>query len=146
MTPNDYLASRGGGIGQGLPSAIGMKLALPDRPVMCLSGDGSSLYTIQSLWSAVHHELPIVFVILNNRTYRILKLNMNRYRAEAQLADRGYRHLDLSNPEIDYIDIARGFGMNATRVTQSSELADVVRTAFASNQPWLIEIRVDGSV
>ena len=144
--PDDYLASRGGGIGQGLPSAIGMKLAQPDRPVLCLSGDGSSLYSIQTLWSAVHHEIPIVFLILNNRTYRILKLNMNRYRSEAQLPDRGYQHLDLSNPNIDYVNIAKGFGMNAVRVTKSDALAGAVSHAFETNESWLIDVLVDGSI
>ena len=142
----DYLAARGGGIGQGLPSAVGMKLAHPNRPVLCLSGDGSSLYTIQTLWSAVHHNLAVVFLILNNRTYRILKLNMNRYRAEAQVADRGYQHLDLDNPEMDFVHIARGFGMQATRVTQSAQLGDAIKNAFAAKQPWLLEVRIDGSV
>ena len=94
-----------------------MKLALPDRPVLAVSGDGSSLYTIQALWSAAHHKLPVVFVILNNRTYRILKINMNRYRSWAGLGgERAYRHLDLTDPNIDYVSIAKGFGLEAVKV------------------------------
>ena len=112
----DYLAARGGGIGQGLPGAIGIKLAFPERPVLCLSGDGSSLYTIQTLWSAAHHKIPVVFLILNNGAYRILKINMNRYRQNAAIADRGYQHLDLSEPQVDFVSLAKGFGLQAVRV------------------------------
>ena len=111
--PGDAIGSRGGGIGQGLPSGIGLKLAFPDRPVLCVSGDGSALYTIQALWTAAHHRVPVVFVIVNNRVYRILKYNMNRFRAIAGVEGRGgsYRHLDLTDPDIDYVSVAQGFGV-----------------------------------
>ena len=142
----DYLAARGGGIGQGLPGAIGLKLATPDRPAMCLSGDGSSLYTIQTLWSAAHHNIPVVFLIINNRAYRILKVNMNRYRADASLADRGYQHLDLSEPYVDFVSIAKGFGVQATRVEAAEDVGPAVKKAFASGEPWLIDVVVDGAV
>lgn len=145
--PLDFLASRGGGIGQGLPSAIGIKLAHPDRPVLCLSGDGSALYTVQALWTAAHHHIPVVFVIINNRVYRILKLNMNRYRHDAELpADRGYPHLDLTEPEVDFVRIAEGLGVKARRIEQAEEVASAVRTAFESGEPYLLDIAVDGSV
>ena len=142
----DYLAARGGGIGQGLPGAIGLKLAAPDRPAMCLSGDGSSLYTIQTLWSAAHHNIPVVFLIINNRAYRILKVNMNRYRADASLADRGYQHLDLSEPYVDFVSIAKGFGVPAIRVEAAEDVGPAVKKAFASGEPWLIDVVVDGAV
>ncbi len=145
--PQDYLASRGGGIGQALPSGIGMKLAQPDRPVLAISGDGSSLYTIQALWSAAHHKLPVVFVILNNRTYRILKINMNRYRSIAGLGgERPYRHLDLTEPEMDYVSIAHGFGLEAAKIEAPEDIGPAVNKAFASETPWLLDILVDGSV
>ena len=76
----DYIGARGGGIGQALPGALGVKLAQPGRPVVALSGDGSAMYSIQALWTAAHHDLAVVFVILNNREYRILKHNMDTYR------------------------------------------------------------------
>lgn len=142
----DYLAARGGGIGQGLPGAVGLKLATPDRPAMCLSGDGSSLYTIQTLWSASHHKIPVVFLIINNRAYRILKVNMNRYRADASLADRGYQHLDLSEPNVDFVSIAKGFGVRAIRVEAAADVGPAVKNAFASGEPWLIDVVVDGGV
>jgi len=72
----DYFGGRGGGIGQGLAGAIGVKVAMPDRPVVVVSGDGSAMYAIQALWTAAHHRLAIIFVVLANREYRILKHNV----------------------------------------------------------------------
>ena len=145
--PGDAVNSRGGGIGQGLPTGIGLKLARPDRPVLCVSGDGSSLYTIQALWTAAHHRVAVVFVILNNRVYRILKYNMNRFRAVAKVEGRSsYPHLDLTDPDIDYVAVARGFGVEGRRVTEPDELGPVVREAFARGAPYLIEAVVDGAV
>ena len=80
--PGDYYGTRGGGIGQALPGAIGAKLAHPDRPVIAMSGDGSALYTIQALWTAAHHKIPVVYIIIHNRAYRILKINMDIYYSE----------------------------------------------------------------
>ena len=145
--PGDYLASRGGGIGQGLPSGIGMKVAFPDRPVMVISGDGSANYSMQALWTAAHHKLPIVFVILNNRVYRILKINMNRYRETFGVnGERGYMHLDLTDPEMDYVAIAKGYGMEARRVEDPAQIGDAVREAFASGKPYLLDMVIDGTV
>ena len=79
--PGDYYSGRGGGIGQGVAGALGVAVAETRRPILCLSGDGSSMYSIQALWTAAHHALPIVFVILANREYRVLKHNIDAYRA-----------------------------------------------------------------
>ena len=146
--PGDAIGPRGGGIGQGLPSGIGLKLAFPERPVLCVSGDGSALYTIQALWTAAHHRVPVVFVILNNRVYRILKYNMNRFRAIAGVEGRGgsYRHLDLTDPDIDYVSVAWGFGVEGRRVTAPEDVGPAVEEAFASGAPRLIELVVDGAV
>ena len=146
--PGDAIGSRGGGIGQGLPTGIGLKLARPERPVLCVSGDGSALYTIQALWTAAHHRIPVVFVILNNRVYRILKYNMNRFRAVAGVEGRAgsYRHLDLTDPDIDYVSVARGFGVEGRRVRVPEEVGAAVEEAFASGAPRLLELVVDGSV
>ena len=144
---SDFLSARGGGIGQGLPSAIGQKLAYPDRPVLCVSGDGSSLYTIQALWSAAHHQIAVVFLILNNSNYRILKLNLKRYRQQiGAAAPEDYPHLDLQGPDIDFLSIAKGFGLAARRVEQPAEVGPALREAFASGKPWLLDVVIDGSV
>lgn len=142
--PGDYLSARGGGIGQGLPSAVGMKLAAPGRPVLGLSADGSALYTVQALWTAAHHDIPVVFVIVNNRSYRILKLNMDRYRREAGIdPGRGYPHLDLERPAVDFASLARGFGVEAERIEAPEAVAPAVRAAFDSGRPWLLDVQVE---
>jgi benzoylformate decarboxylase len=142
-----YLASRGGGIGQALPSAIGVKLAQPERPVLCITGDGSSLYTIQALWTAAHHKIPIVFIILNNRVYRILKINLNRFRSEFGLGgERAFPHMDLTDPDVDYVRIAAGFGMEGKAVRTPAEVGPAVQAAFAAGKPCLLDVLLDGSV
>jgi benzoylformate decarboxylase len=85
--PQSYFGLRGGGIGWGLPAAIGVKLALPDRPVIGLIGDGSAMYTCQTLWTAAHYRIGVVFVILNNKSYRILKQRLHAMRGHAEQAD-----------------------------------------------------------
>ncbi len=145
--PSDFYGPRGGGIGQGLPSAIGVKLAHPDRPVLCISGDGSSLYTIQALWTAAHHKLPVVFIILNNKAYRILKINMNRYRRDFGTGgERPHPHMDLTDPDLGYVDLARGFGLEGRRVSDPAELGPALSAAFASGKPTLLDVLVDGTV
>ncbi len=135
--PGDFIGARGGGIGQGLPGGIAAKLACPERPVLCISGDGSSLYTIQALWSAAHHRIPVVFVILHNATYRILKYNLRRFRSlVGEEAGEGWPHLDLDDPDIDYGAVARGFGLESRRVVDPEEVGPAVRDAFASGRPW----------
>ena len=116
--------------------------------MLCVSGDGSALYTIQALWTAAHHRVPVVFVILNNRVYRILKYNMNRFRSVAGVEGRAgtFRHLDLTDPDIDYVSVARGFGVEGRRVSEPGEVGEAVAEAFASGAPRLIELVVDGAV
>jgi benzoylformate decarboxylase len=146
-TPSDLLMSRGGGIGQGLPSALGLKLTNPERPVICLSGDGSACYTLQALWSAAHHGIAVVFLIINNGSYRILKLNMDRYRREARIdSKRPYTHMDLTRPGIDFVRIAGGFGVEGKRVNHPHDLGAAVRAAFESGGPYLLDVAVDGAV
>jgi benzoylformate decarboxylase len=145
--PDDYFGPRGGGIGQGLPSAIGVKLAHPQRPVICLSGDGSSLYTIQALWSAAHHKVPVVFIILNNRVYRILKLNMNRYRSLFGVGgERPHPHMDLTQPDLQYVDLARGFGVEGRRIEDPAQVGPALQAAVASGKPMLLDVLIDGTV
>jgi benzoylformate decarboxylase len=144
---SDLLMSRGGGIGQGLPSALGLKLANPERPVICLSGDGSACYTLQALWSAAHHGIAVVFLIINNGSYRILKLNMDRYRRESRIdSKRPYTHMDLTRPGIDFVRVAEGFGVEGKRVSHPKDLGNAVRSAFESGRPYLLDVAVDGAV
>ena len=99
--PQSFYGLRGGGIGWGLPAALGVKLALPDRPVVALVGDGSAMYTCQALWTAAHDKIAVVFVIFNNTSYRILKQRLHAQRGLAAQVDR-FVGMELVDPAIDY--------------------------------------------
>ena len=119
----DYYSGRGGGIGQGVAGALGVAVAEPSRPILCLSGDGSSMYSIQALWTAAHHDLPIVFVILANREYRVLKHNIDAYRARFDVkSNKPYMHMDLSGPVLGFVDLAKGMGVAGTHVTKADDI------------------------
>ena len=122
-----------------------MKIAQPDRPVLAISGDGSAMYSIQSLWTAAHHDLPIVYVILANREYRVLKHNLDAFR---QRFDAGSNHpyvtMDLNGPALDFVHLAQGMGVSAERIEDPDALGDALRRAFDSGKPCLIELAVEG--
>ena len=143
----DYFCGRGGGIGQGIAGALGVKLAMPERPIVCLSGDGSAMYSIQALWTAARHRLPIVFIILANAEYRILKNNLDIYRERFDVAtNHPYVQMDLVDPPLGFVEMAAGMGVDGTRVTEPDALAAAVREALASGAPCLIEAAVEGKV
>jgi benzoylformate decarboxylase len=145
--PGSLFGNHGGGIGQGLPGALGVKLANPDRPVVALIGDGSAMYTVQSLWTAAHHHIPVVYIILSNRSYRILKLNMNRYRRSIQIAPgRPYPFMDLTEPALDFVTIAHGMGVAGQRVTRPDDIQPVVTAALALGTPYVVEVQTEGRV
>jgi benzoylformate decarboxylase len=141
----DYVGARGGGIGQALPGALGVKLAHPDRPVVAVSGDGSAMYSIQALWTAAHHDLAVVFVILNNREYRILKHNMDTYRQRfGAKPERGYPHMDLVAPDLGFVDLARGMGVEGARVTTPGALRPALDKALGARRPFLLDVAIEG--
>ena len=137
-----FYGLRGGGIGWGLPAAIGVKLALPHRPVVALIGDGSAMYTIQGLWTAARENLKMVFVIINNYSYRILKQRTNAMKGLAAQADN-YVAMDLDKPRVDFIAVARGLGLTAHRATTLADLSDLLEQALATDGPTLIDVEVD---
>jgi benzoylformate decarboxylase len=139
-----FFGLRGGGIGWGLPAAIGVKLALPNRPVVALIGDGSAMYTIQGLWTAAHKKLRMVFVIINNTSYRILKQRTNAMKGLAAQTDN-YVAMDLDHPRIDFVAVAQGLGLAAHKATTLSDLADLLEAALAADGPTLIDVEVDRS-
>ncbi|MDP6705967.1 MAG: thiamine pyrophosphate-binding protein [Alphaproteobacteria bacterium] len=142
--PGDHFSGRGGGIGQGLAGALGVKLALPERPVLAISGDGSAMYSIQALWTAAHHDLAIVFVILANREYRVLKHNLDAYRQRFDApSNRPYPHMDFATPPLGFVDMARGMGLAATAVSDADELGPAIERAFASGRPALVEVALE---
>jgi benzoylformate decarboxylase len=139
-----FYGLRGGGIGWGLPAAIGVKLALQDRPVVALIGDGSAMYTIQGLWTAARENLRMVFVIINNYSYRILKQRTNAMKGLAAQADN-YVAMDLDKPRVDFVSVARGLGLTAHKATTLADLGDLLEQALAKDGPTLIDVEVDRS-
>ncbi len=143
--PGHYFSGRGGGIGQGLAGALGVAVAEPDRPVVCVSGDGSSMYSIQALWSAAHHRLDIVFVILANREYRVLKHNIDLYRTRfGNESNRDYAHMDLASPALGFVEMAAGMGVPGRRVGEPEAFSEALAAAFAAGGPHLIEVAIEG--
>ena len=137
-----FFGLRGGGIGWGLPAALGIKLALPQRPVIALVGDGSAMYTCQALWTAAHDSIAVVYVIFNNASYRILKqrtLGLKGFSAE----DDVYVGMDIERPYVDYVGLAKSLGVPGERVEKAGEVSGAMGRALASGGPYLIDVRID---
>lgn len=135
---HDVLELTGGSIGAGLPLATGAALAAPSRKVICLEGDGSALYTIQALWTQVREKLDVVTVIFANRSYRILEIEMLRTGSNA-IPPGAARLFDLGDPSIDFVSIARGFGMPASTADTAGAFDIALARAIAEPGPCLIE-------
>jgi acetolactate synthase-1/2/3 large subunit len=132
------MATTGGAIGQGLPVAVGAAIACPGRKVICLEGDGSAAYTMQSLWTMARENLDVTVVICANRSYAILNLEL----AQMGAADAGPRTkslLDLHHPEMNWARIAEGLGVEASRATTSAEFVAMYAAAMKQRGPRLIE-------
>lgn len=143
--PGDFFGGRGGGLGQGMAGAIGLQMAFPDRRVVAMIGDGSGMYALQSLWTAAHRKLPILFFIFSNREYRVLKHNLDIHRMRFDMdMQRPYPHMDLTDPPLDYCALAAGMGVDGVRVTTPDELRAAIETALASDAPTLIDIEITG--
>jgi benzoylformate decarboxylase len=140
-----FYQAKGGGLGFGLPAVVGVKLALPERPVVGLIGEGSAMYAIQGLWTAAHYELPVVFVICNNAQYRILKSGLLAFRSEPAKQGK-FVGMDLVHPEIDFVQLAQSLGVSAERVTKSKEVGPALQQALSRPGPSLIDIPIDRSV
>ncbi|MFJ8819703.1 acetolactate synthase large subunit [Amycolatopsis thermoflava] len=138
---HDVLTLTGGAIGQGLPVAVGAAIAAPDRPVIALQADGSALYTISALWTMARENLNVTTVILNNHAYAILRMELQRVGAEAS-GPKAKDLLDLARPDIDFVKIAEGMGVPATRATTAEELAEQFRNALNEPGPHLIDAAV----
>ncbi|HEV7461222.1 MAG TPA: benzoylformate decarboxylase [Solirubrobacteraceae bacterium] len=131
--PGSYYFGAGGGLGFGLAASVGVALAQPDRPVVCVIGEGSAQYAIQSFWSAVAYDVPVTFLVLRNEEYAILKWFASMENVE------GAPGLDL--PRLDVAAVASGYGVNAREVGDG-ELRDALAEAIASDRPELVEVRV----
>jgi acetolactate synthase-1/2/3 large subunit len=135
---HDWLCLTGGAIGQGMPVATGAAVACPDRRVVNLQADGSALYTIQSLWTQAREGLDVTTVVFNNRSYAVLNMELSRVGAEAG-GPKARDLLDLSRPDIDFVALAQGLGVPATRAATADELVDQLGRSLATEGPALIE-------
>ncbi len=145
LGPDQFFGGRGGGIGLGLAGVIGVASANPERRTVVISGDGSAMYSIQALWSAAHHQMNILFVILANGEYRVLKHNLDAHRARFDApSDRPYPNMDLGDPALTFVDMAKGMGVPGMRATNAEEVRLAGQTAAESPGPYLIELVVQG--
>jgi acetolactate synthase-1/2/3 large subunit len=136
--PHDWLCLTGGAIGDGLPTATGAALACPDRKVLCLEADGSAMYNLQSLWTHAREALDVTTVIFNNKSYAILNLELNRVGAEPP-GPRARDMLDLRRPDLDFVSLARGMGVNASRAETAEEFTEQLERAIAEPGPHVID-------
>jgi len=136
-----YHALASGGIGWGLPASVGVSLANPQRPVVCFSGDGSSMYSIQALWTAAHHKLPLNVVICNNGGYRIIKQRLLAFHG-----DDHYVGMDFVDPPVDFSGLAKSFGLEAIKISNPAELKPKLSDAFNRPGAKLIEVMLSNSV
>lgn len=141
-TTQNHYGMRGGGIGWGFAAAVGVKLARPDEPVVALIGDGSAMYTIQALWTAAHERAAVVWVIFNNGSYRILKQRLNAMQGHAAQTDR-FIAMNLDDPPIDFVALARSMGVRAERATRLDEVRRLLPELIAANAPALIDVAID---
>ena len=135
---HEVLTLTGGAIGYGLPAAIGAAIGRPNSRVLCLEADGSALYTFQALWTMAREQLDVTVVILSNRSYAILNLELARVGAVAE-GSAAASMLDLSSPDLDFVALATGLGVTAHRAQSAEELTELLDRSYATPGPVLIE-------
>jgi len=136
---HNWLTLTGGAIGFGLPAATGAAVAAPDRPVLCLQADGSAMYTLQALWTQAREQLNVTTVLLANRSYAILNLELQRVGADAG-GPLSRRLLDLTDPDLDFVSLAQGMGVPARRVETAEDLTVAMEQSYGEAGPSLIEV------
>lgn len=139
---HDFHGLASGGIGWGIAAAVGVQLAHPDRPVCAIIGDGSSMYSIQAIWSAANQNLPLTYIIVNNGGYRIIKQRLLSFHDNDHFIG-----MDFKDPAINFADLAQSMGVTSQRVSDPADLNAALETAFANKKgPNLIEVICEGSV
>jgi benzoylformate decarboxylase len=143
--PGSFFSIRGGCLGWGIGGALGIKLARPDRPVVGIIGDGSAMYSIQGLWTAAHYDLPVIYVVCNNRSYRILKqFLVDYYYPTLGLEDRKSEYIGMNffKQPLDCAGVAEGFGVRGFRVEQPDELRSTLEKALNLGGPALVDVHI----
>jgi len=130
-----------GGIGWSVPAAVGVSLAQPGRPIICYVGDGSAMYSIQALWTAAHHKLPITYVVANNGGYRIIKQRLVSFHQNRQFVG-----MDFANPPVDFCALAEALGVPSEKITDPEAIEPALERGLAGSGPRLLDVVVDGTV
>jgi len=138
--PHDWIQSTGGAIGHGFPCATGAAVACSDRKVVCLQADGAGMYTLQALWTQAREKLDVLNVVFANRVYKILYGELRATGATPGCASDNF--FDLSHPDLDWVGLASGMGVEAVRVETLETFADAFRAACGRRGPFLIEFRI----
>jgi benzoylformate decarboxylase len=143
--PGSYFSIRGGSLGWGIGGALGVKLARPNRPVVGIIGDGAAMYGIQGLWTAAYYDLPVIYVICNNRSYQILKqFLVNYYYPTLGLKDRKSEYIGMNffKQPLDCAGVAEGLGVQGFRVEQPDELQPALEKALNLGRPALVDVHI----
>jgi benzoylformate decarboxylase len=145
--PGSLYGERMGAIGWGMGAALGVKLANPERPVIGIVGDGSAMMTVQALWTAANYNIPAVYIVCNNRSYRILKQNMNIYKTEIlhEPVPSSYVAMDFPLP-LNLAAIANVMGVDGLTVTDPTEIGPALNRALISGRPALVDVVIDGNL
>ena len=146
--PGSLLGITGGALGWGMGGTMGVKMANPSRPVVGIVGDGSAMMTVQALWTAANSDIPVVYVICNNRAYRVLKLNMNLYKSEIlgqENPTSEYIAMDFTTP-FDIAAVAEAMGVHGRKVEDPAEIGAALREAISLGKPAVLDVSIDGAV
>lgn len=137
--PHDWLMGSGGSIGYGLPCAIGAAIACPDRRVLALESDGSGMYMPQALWTMARESLDVLTLVFANRQYQILRTEFKNMGIDG-ISERAAKLLDIDSPTIDWVSLAKAFGVPAKRATSMEDLAGAIDVGLSERGPMLIEV------
>ncbi len=135
-----YSFLRGGALGWGMPAAVGFSLGINKNPVVSLVGDGAAMYSPQALWTAVHEDLPITFIVMNNMEYNVLKNFMRSQPHYISAQKEQFIAMDINKPAIDFLALAKSMGMSGQRISKAEDIAPIVNDSIQSNKANLIEI------
>ena len=145
-TDLNVFGPRGGAIGWGIGSTLGLHVACPDKPTFGVVGDGSAMMTVQGLWTAINYDIPAIFIICNNASYRVLKVNQNHYHRINDLPPPEiYNAADFDTP-LDFRAQAEAYGALGIRVEHLDDLAPAINEAVSAKAPAVIDVILDGSV
>ncbi|MCB0212178.1 MAG: thiamine pyrophosphate-binding protein, partial [Anaerolineae bacterium] len=145
--PGHFFQTRGGSLGVGIPGALGAKLANPGKTVIGFSGDGGSMYTIQALWTAAHHKIDTKFVICNNQSYMLLKLNIKQYWQEQGLDPHTFpKPFELTEPVVDFVSMAKSMGVPGIKVEKPDQVGPAIKKALDHHGPFLIDLVISNEL